>query len=226
MARRRSNNSPRKALRLGAERLHKAGVASARLDMSLSGAALGTDRLGLTTNLDRTLSDDERRQARELLHGACDANPWLISSVRRVFRPVTGGSMQHVLIPRPETNTSSRRRSTGSKRCSDAARFLYATLEPQRAIAVAVARRCPRCRWIARMSAPTCSPCPAQCRASRCCRSHRFVREALYEPVGNRWTRFAAIAICGGARTATLEPEVAQWETGRRVFSGEDGLIT
>ena len=52
------------ALRLGSERLKRAAFASAGLEMSLLLAdALGTNRLGLYTNLDRPLDAAERDRA-------------------------------------------------------------------------------------------------------------------------------------------------------------------
>lgn len=92
------------ALRLGTERLKRASFASAGLEMSLLLAdALGTNRLGLYTNLDRPLDAAERDRARERLARRLRHEPIAYIIGHREFYGLQFEVTPAVLIPRPET---------------------------------------------------------------------------------------------------------------------------
>jgi release factor glutamine methyltransferase len=219
----------REALRLGGERLQRAGVASARLDMSLLLArALGTDRLGLYTNLDRPLTETERQRARELLARRTRREPMAYILGEKEFFGLTLEVDASVLIPRPETEflVAAAIDWLEERRETRPAPLLADIGAGSGAIAVVVAKRCPWCRWIATDVAEEALAVTRR-NAERHGVAERIEcrRGTLWDPI-----RETVDGICSNppyvaeADRPGLEPEVALWEPAVALFSDRDGM--
>jgi release factor glutamine methyltransferase len=219
----------REALQLGANRLAHAGVGSARLDMSLLLAhALDTDRLGLYTDLDRTLSADQRARARELLARRIKREPIAYMLGRKEFFGLAFEVAPAVLIPRPETEHLVETAIVWleSQREMRPAPLLADIGVGSGAIAVAVAHRCPWTRWIATdLGEDVLAVARRNAERHGVAGRIEFRIGTLWEPLPERFD-----AVCSNppyvAETdrPTLAPEVADWEPATALFGGPDGL--
>jgi release factor glutamine methyltransferase len=219
----------RRALQLGTENLLKAGIESARLDMSLLLAeAMGTDRLGLYTDLDRPLTETERLAARGMLARRLRREPVAYILGRREFFGLTFEVSPRVLIPRPETELLVEiliewlDAQTG--RQGDPLLVDVGTGSGVIAVAVAHARRATR--WIATDIAPDAL---AVAMANALCHgvSDRidYRTGSLLDPIHERADAIVSNPpyIAEVDRPA-LALEIIQYEPPQALFSGPDGL--
>lgn len=216
-------------LQLGSDHLHKSGVDNPRLDMSLILAhVLGTDRLGLYTDLDRPLSAAELADARKMLARRARHEPIAYLFGRKEFFELDLEVNRATLIPRPETEHLVER----------AAEWLTAT-EAERpeplladigtgsgAIAIAGAVHCPRSRWIATDISPE-----ALATARRNAERHgvggriEFRHGSLLEPIAEPLDAILSNPpYVPETDRPTLQPDVVDWEPSGALFSGPDGL--
>lgn len=225
------------ALRLGVERLRRAGVEGARLDMSLILAeALGTDRLGLYMDLDRPLDEAERGQARALLARRVAREPMAYILGRREFFGLELAVTRDTLIPRPETEhlveavlawLTVREESLPAPCIADVG-------TGSGAIAIAVAQACPRARAIASdVSAPALEVARANAARHGVEGRVEFRLGSLLDPLGAEGAEGDAAQVdailsnppyvpTGDA--AGMEPDVVAFEPHGALFSGADGL--
>ena len=219
----------REALRLGVERLRKAGVESAQLDMSLIMAeALGTNRLGLYMDLDRPLNDAERANARAMLARRVAREPIAYILGRKEFYGLEFKVTRDTLIPRPETEhlvetalewLNARAESLPAPRVVDVG-------TGSGAIAVAVAHACPRAEVIATdISAPALEIARANAAqhgvAERIAFHQASLLAALDAPVDLILSNPPYVP---QGDLPSLAPEVAAFEPHSALFSGADGL--
>ena len=142
----------REALRHGSELLARAGVDSARLDMSLILArALGVERWRVLAESGRELTADEAARAHAMLERRLVREPLAYILGEREFFGLAFEVNPAVLIPRPETEhlVESAIEWLETERERRHEPWLVDIGTGSGAIAVAVAHRCPWTRWIA-----------------------------------------------------------------------------
>lgn len=226
-SRKPSRLTAQEALKLGVDRLLRAGVDSAQLDMGLILAeSLGTDRLHLYMDLDRPLTPIEQETARRMLARRLHREPMAHILGRRDFYDLTLEVTPGVLVPRPETELLVGRAIERLKAQNAPDVRLADVGTGTGAIAVAVARHCPRSRWIA----TDCSEealCVARRNAERHGVSDRidFQRTDLLEGIEDHLDAVLANPpyVAEGDR-ASVAPEIARWEPPEALFAGPDGL--
>lgn len=217
------------ALGRGAQYLARAGVESARLDMSLILAeVLSTNRLGIYRDFERPLNAQETAQAREMLARRAKREPLAYILGRREFFGLDFAVERGALIPRPDTEILVERviEWIGRREPSAPAPVLADIGTGSGAIAIAAAHACPASRWIA----VDCSPealAVARANAARHSVEDRieFREGSLLDPLTG-----PVDAICSNPPyiaerdRAGLMPEVRDWEPDGALFSGPDGL--
>ncbi len=218
------------ALRLGAERLKRAGIETAALDMSLLLAhALGMTRLEVYTQGERPLNERERGSARDLLARRLKREPLAYIVGHREFFGLKLKVTPAVLIPRPETEVLVEdvlewlvsRACAGELRVADIG-------TGSGAIAIAIAKKMPDARVVATdISQDALEVARENAATHGCAEQISFVCGSLYEALVGEDLFDAILSnppyIAEGEREQ-LMPEVAKHEPAGALFSGKDGL--
>ena len=207
----------RQALERATRRLTHAGIDRGALDASLLLAeACDTDRLGLYTDPDRSLSASQCRTFQDLLERRARREPVAYILGRREFYGLDFGVTPDALIPRPETELLVERAIAWIEaRARTRPQPLLADIGTgSGAIAVSVAHVCRVGRWIAtdvseaalevaRANPATASP-TGSTSARAACSNRSVSRSTAYAPIPPMSPR--AIAIRSSRKSANGNP--------------------
>lgn len=218
----------REAMARGVEYLKRSRVESPQLDMSLILAhVLGTDRLGIYTDLERPLDETERTAARALLARRAKREPMAYILGQREFYGLTLRVASGVLIPRPETELLvefvidwAGKQAVDTLRMADIG-------TGSGAIALAGAAEIKHSRWLATDTSPEALAI-AKDNAERLALTERvaFAEGAFCAPLAGH----IFDAICANppyidaADRPTLAPEITEYEPVQALFSEHAGL--
>ncbi len=219
----------RQALELATRRLTHVGIERGALDASLLLAeACGTDRLGIYTDPDRSLSASQCRAFQDLLERRARREPVAYILGRREFYGLDFGVTSDVLIPRPETELLVERAIAWIKARAPAhPQPLLADIGTgSGAIAATVAHICRVGRWIATdVSAAALEVARANAARHGVADRIDFRQGHLLEPIGETLDGLCSNAPYVAERDRdSLEPEITVWEPPEALFSGPDGL--